>query len=212
MRRRLAVPSPRDLAIPHRLALTGVTLVSIFCNFWMLGQNGYGNLYYAAAVKSMGSNLHAFFFTAFDSAGFVSVDKPPVGFWLQVLSTKVLGFTPFAVFLPQALAGVLSVLLLYALVRRHFGVVAGVIAAAALAVSPISVVTNRNNTIDSTLMLVLLVATWAAFRAIETDRLRWLVLAGVLVGLGFNIRATCTRRRQARVVRRYPVCMPIRPT
>ncbi|HEV2405147.1 MAG TPA: hypothetical protein VGR88_06825, partial [Ktedonobacterales bacterium] len=68
MRRRLAVPSLRDLAIPHRLALTGVTLVSIFCNFWMLGQNGYGNLYYAAAVKSMGSNLHAFFFTSFDSA------------------------------------------------------------------------------------------------------------------------------------------------
>ena len=188
MRRRVALPSLRDLALPHRLALAGVTLVSIFCNFWMLGQNGFGNLYYAATVKSMGSNLRAFFFASFDPAGFVSVDKPPVGFWLQALSAKIFGFTPFAVFLPQALAGVLSVLLLYWLVRRHFGAVAGLIAAAALAVSPISVVTNRNNTIDSTLMLALLLAAWAAFRAIETDRLRWLVLAGALVGLGFNIK------------------------
>ncbi len=180
--------TPRSLLIPHRLGLIGILLVSIFANFWMLGQNGYGNLYYAAAVKSMGNNWKAFFFVSFDSAGFVSVDKPPVGFWLQVISTKVFGFTPFAVFLPQALAGVLSVLLLYWLVRRHFGVVAGLIAAAALAVSPISVVTNRNNTIDSTLMLVLLLAAWATFRAIETDKLRWLVVSGLLIGLGFNIK------------------------
>lgn len=116
------------------------------------------------------------------------MDKPPVGFWLQVISTKLFGFTPFAVFLPQALAGVLSVVLLYWLVRLHFGPVAGLIAAAALALSPISVVTNRNNTIDSTLLLVLLLAAWATFRAIETDRLRWLVASGLLIALGFNIK------------------------
>ncbi|MEO7002433.1 MAG: glycosyltransferase family 39 protein, partial [Ktedonobacterales bacterium] len=178
----------RELLLPYRLALLGVTIVSIFCNFWMLGQNGYGNLYYAATVKSMGSDWHAFFFASFDPAGFVTVDKPPVGFWLQVISTKIFGFTPFAVFLPQALAGVLSVVLLYWLVRRHFGHVAGLIAAITLAVSPISVVTNRNNTIDSTLMLTLLLATGAVFRAIETDRLRWLLLGGILVALGFNIK------------------------
>ncbi|HEX8982478.1 MAG TPA: glycosyltransferase family 39 protein [Ktedonobacterales bacterium] len=178
----------RSLLIPHRLGLIGVMLISIFANFWMLGQNGYGNLYYAAAVKSMGNNWKAFFFVSFDATGFVTVDKPPVGFWLQVISTKIFGFTPFAVFLPQALAGVLSVLLLYWLVRRHFGVIAGLIAAVALAVSPISVVTNRNNTIDSTLMLVLLLAAWATFRAIETDKLRWLVVSGLLIGLGFNIK------------------------
>jgi len=187
-RRRFATPSPRALLVPHRLGLLGVMLVSLFANFWMLGQNGFGNLYYAATVKSMGSNWKAFFFASFDPAGFVTVDKPPVGFWLQVVSTKIFGFTPFAVFLPQALAGVLSVLLLYWLVRRHFGPVAGLIAAAALAVSPISVVTNRNNTIDSTLMLALLLAAWATFRAIETDKLRWLVVSGLLLGLGFNIK------------------------
>jgi hypothetical protein len=33
----------------RRLSLAGVILVSIFMNFYQLGQNGFGNLYYAAA-------------------------------------------------------------------------------------------------------------------------------------------------------------------
>ena len=39
-----------------RLALGGVMLVSIFMNFYQLGQNGFGNLYYAAAIRSMLDN------------------------------------------------------------------------------------------------------------------------------------------------------------
>src|SRR6266849_8473220 len=94
----------------------------------------------------------------------------------------------FSIFLPQALAGVLSVLLLYHLVRRHFGVVAGLLAALALAISPISGLTNRNNTIDSTLVLVMLLGAWAVLRAAERGKLRWLLLCAVFVGLGFNIK------------------------
>src|SRR3989442_5815990 len=70
--------------------------------------------------------------------------------------------------------------------RRHFGLVAGLLAA--LAISPISVVTNRNNTIDSTLVLVMLLGAWAVLRAAETGKLRWLLLCAVFVGLGFNIK------------------------
>ncbi len=172
----------------HRLALVGVMLISLFMNFYQLGQNGFGNLYYAAGVRSMLDNLHNFFFVSFDPGGFVTLDKPPLGFWLQVVSAKFFGFTPFSVFLPQALAGVLSVLLLYHLVQRHFGVAAGLLAALALAISPISVLTNRNNTIDSTLVLVMLLGAWTVMRAAETGKLRWLLLTAALVGLGFNIK------------------------
>src|SRR5579859_5514333 len=179
-------------ALPTRLwqslALGGVMLISLFMNFFQLGQNGFGNLYYAAGIRSMLDNWHNFFFVSYDPGGFVTIDKPPVGFWLQVASAKLFGFTSFSVLLPQALAGVLSVLLLYSLVRRHFGVVAGLLAALALAVSPISVVTNRNITIDSTLALVLLLGAWAVLRAAETGKLRWLLLTAVIVGVGFNIK------------------------
>src|SRR5216683_7715950 len=127
----------------HQLALGGITLISVFMDFFQLGQNGFGS-YYPPAVRSMMDNWHNFFFASYDPGGFVTVDKPPVGFWFQVASAKLFGFTSFSVLLPQALAGVLSVLLLYYLVRRHFGVVAGLLAALALAVTPISVVTNRD--------------------------------------------------------------------
>jgi 4-amino-4-deoxy-L-arabinose transferase-like glycosyltransferase len=182
------VPSKKGWPLWRQLALAGVMLISIFMNFYQLGQNGYGNLYYAAAIRSMLDNWRNFFFVSFDPGGFVSIDKPPLGFWLQAASAKIFGFTPFSIFLPQALAGVLSVLLLYHLVRRHFGVMAGLLAALALAISPISVVTNRNNTIDSTLVLVMLLGAWAVLRAAETGKLRWLLLCAVFAGLGFNIK------------------------
>ncbi len=171
----------------HLVALGGIALISIFMDFYQLGQNGFGS-YYPPAVRSMMDNWHNFFFASYDPGGFVTIDKPPVGFWLQVLSAKIFGFNAVSILFPQALAGVLSVLLLYYLVRRHFGVVAGLLAALALAISPISVVTNRNITIDSTLALTLLVGAWAVIRAAETGKLRWLLLSAVIVGIGFNIK------------------------
>jgi 4-amino-4-deoxy-L-arabinose transferase-like glycosyltransferase len=180
--------APARSSLWQSIALGVIMLVSIFMNFFQLGQNGFGNLYYASGIRSMLDNWHNFFFVSYDPGGFVTIDKPPLGFWLQVVSSKIFGFTPFSVFLPQAIAGVLSVLLLYYLVRRHFGVIAGLLAALALALSPISVVTNRNITIDSTLALVLLVGAWAVMRAAETGRLRWLLLSAALVGIGFNVK------------------------
>ncbi len=170
-----------------RLALAGITLIAIFMDFYQLGRNGFGS-YYPPAVRSMMDNWHNFFFAAYDPGGFVTIDKPPVGFWLQVASAKIFGFNPWSILVPQALAGVLSVLLLYYLVRRHFGVTAGLLAALALAVFPISVVTNRNITIDSTLTLTLLIGAWAVLRAAETGKLRWLLLSAFIVGVGFNIK------------------------
>src|SRR5579871_521052 len=183
----------KRLALPfwppvwHQLALAGIALISIFMDFFQLGANGYGS-YYPPAVRSMMDNWHNFFFASYDPGGFVTVDKPPVGFWFQVASAKIFGFSPVSILLPQALAGVLSVLLLYYLVRRHFGVTAGLLAALALAVFPISVVTNRNITIDSTLTLTLLIGAWAVLRAAETGKLRWLLLSAFIVGVGFNIK------------------------
>src|SRR6184192_1458250 len=183
----IAPPGKKRWFAQHRFALGGILLISIVMNFYQLGKNGFGS-YYPAAIRSMLDSWQNFFFVSYDPGGFVSIDKPPVGFWLEAASAKLLGFSTFSVLVPQALAGVLSVLLLYFLVRRHFGVVAGLLAALALALSPISVVTNRNITIDSTLALTLLVGAWAVMRAAETGRLRWLLLTAVIVGIGFNIK------------------------
>ncbi len=186
----ITVKSPPSKATKpwHRLALGAILILSAILNFYKIAQEGLGNQYYAAAVKSMLMNWHNFFFNSFDPAGFVSVDKPPLGLWVQVASAKVFGFEGWALMLPQALAGVLSVLVIYFLVKRIFGSTAGLIAAFVLAITPISVAANRNNTMDSLLVLTSLLAAWAISIAAEKGKLRWLLLCSVLVGIGFNIK------------------------
>jgi 4-amino-4-deoxy-L-arabinose transferase-like glycosyltransferase len=180
---------PRAAAnLPDALLLGAVLLLSALLNLVGLDREGYGNTYYAAAVWSMLQNGRAFLFASFDAGGFVSVDKPPLGLWLQVLSARVLGFDGVALLLPQALAGVASVAVLYLLVRRAFGRWPALIAALALAVTPISVVTDRNNTMDAVLVLTLLLAAWATSLAAERGSLRLLLVAALLVGLGFNVK------------------------
>jgi 4-amino-4-deoxy-L-arabinose transferase-like glycosyltransferase len=172
----------------HRIVLGAIIALSAFLNFYRLDQMGYSNTYYAAGVKSMLTSWHNFFFVSFDPGGFVTIDKPPLGFWIQAASAKLFGFSGWSILFPEALAGVLAVVLLYHLVRRTFGPVAGLIAALALAVTPVSVATQRNNTIDSLLVFTLLLSAWALIRAIETGRLRWLLLCALGIGLGFNIK------------------------
>lgn len=171
-----------------RVGLAAVLILAGALNFYGLDREGYGNTYYASAVRSMMQNWHNFFFNSFDPGGFVTIDKPPLGFWLQVVSVKILGFNGVALMLPQAIAGVLSVALLYYLVRRVFGGAAGLLAALALATTPISVVASRNNIIDGTLVFTVLLGAWAVTRAVETGKLRWLLWCALFVGLGFNIK------------------------
>src|SRR5215207_5051280 len=171
----------------HLLLLSAVLVLSAFLDLSRLRSEGYANLYYAATVKDMLASWHNFFFASYD-AGFVSVDKPPLGFWIQAASAYLLGFHGWSILLPQALAGVLSVALLYYLVHRSFGPVAGLLAALALALTPISVATNRHNNLESLLVLTVLLAAWVFILAAETGRLRWLLVGALVVGVGFNIK------------------------
>ena len=165
-----------------------ILILSVVLNFANLGIEGYANTYYSAGVKSMMMNLKNFFFVSSDPSGFVTIDKPPIGFWLQTISAKIFGFSGWSVILPQALAGVISVWIIYYLVKRSFGSLAGLVAALCLAVTPIFVAASRNNTIDNLLVLSLLLAFWAISIAAEKGKLKYLILSLVLVGIGFNIK------------------------
>lgn len=174
--------------IKDNIALIPIIILSAILNFWNLSIEGTANSYYAAAVKSMTMNLKNFFFVSFDPAGFVSIDKPPVGFWLQAISAKLFGFSGVSILLPQALAGVLSVILIYIIVKKSFGKLAGLIASLCLAVTPVFVAVSRNNTIDNILILALLLACLVFSKAAESGKLKYLILCMVLVGIDFNIK------------------------
>ncbi|MBW9171579.1 glycosyltransferase family 39 protein [Clostridium estertheticum] len=165
-----------------------ILLLSAVLNFANIGIEGFANTFYAAGVKSMMMNLKNFFFASFDPSGFVTIDKPPLGLMIQTISSKIFGFSGWSVILPQAVAGVISVWLIYYLVKRSFGSLAGLIAALCLAVTPIFVAASRNNTIDNLLVLCLLLACWALFIAAEKGKFKFLILSLFIVGIGFNIK------------------------
>ncbi|WP_321504958.1 glycosyltransferase family 39 protein [uncultured Methanoregula sp.] len=170
------------------LVLAGILLLSLFLNLWNLWNQGISNEYYAAAVKSMLENPRVMFFNSFDAAGFVTVDKPPVGLWVQVVSAALLGFSGWALVLPEALAGVGSVALVYLMVSRPFGKPAGLVSAFALGVTPIFVAVSRNGTMDGLLIFVLLLALFTALKAAREQSLPWLLVSVGLIGVGFNIK------------------------
>ncbi len=153
---------------------------------------GMGNFpmepFYGAAVRSMGSNWKDFFFAAVDPAGTATLDKLPGAFWLQALSVRIFGFHYWAVALPQVMAGVLTVLVVYRVLCRQVGPTAGVVAALVMVVSPVTALVNRGNVSDSVLILLTVLAADATARAVTTGRLRSLVMAGVWVGLAFQTK------------------------
>ncbi len=171
-----------------RLSFWAVLLIASALRLWNLGQNDFGNIYYAATVRSMAESWHNFFYASFDPAGFLSVDKPPVAFWIQAFSVRLLGYDGFSLHLPQAIEGILSVALVCHLTRRVAGPWSSALAALVMALNPASVAADRSNLADSCLVLVLLLAAWTLFRATETGRLRWVLLAMILVGVAFNTK------------------------
>jgi 4-amino-4-deoxy-L-arabinose transferase-like glycosyltransferase len=144
--------------------------------------------FYGAAARSMSESWHDFIFGAFDPAGTVTVDKLPGALWVQALSLRIFGFHIWALVLPQVVEGVLTILVLYRAVRRLAGPVAGLTAAAVLAVTPVTVLLGRGNVSDSLLILLLVLAADAASAALLSGSLRQLLLAGAWAGLAFQAK------------------------
>jgi 4-amino-4-deoxy-L-arabinose transferase-like glycosyltransferase len=174
--------------IPAHIFVAGIMLLSVVLHFSNLEAIGDANTYYTAAVESMLQSWSNFFFVAAEPGGSVMVDKPPLGLWIEAAFAFVLGVEGWVVSLPNILAGIISVPLLYHLVKKYMGVVAGLVAALVLVVTPVAIATDRNNTMDGMLVFTLLLAAWAFIAATETGKARWLFLGAFIVGLGFNIK------------------------
>jgi 4-amino-4-deoxy-L-arabinose transferase-like glycosyltransferase len=152
---------------------------------WDLTASGYGNSFYAAATQAGAQSWKAWLFGALDPGGVITVDKPPAALWVSGLFARVFGFSSWTVLAPQALEGVAAVGLLYATVRRTSGHHAGLLAGAALAITPVAVLMFRFNHPDALLVLLLVAAAYCTVRATEKASPGWLMLAGTAVGFGF---------------------------
>ncbi len=152
---------------------------------WGLGSSGWANNYYAAAAQAGTQDWKAWLFGSLDAGNAITVDKPPAALWVMGLSGRLFGFSAFTMLLPQALMGVAAVALLYATVRRTSGPAAGLIAGAALALTPVAALMFRYNNPDALLVLLLVAAAYCMVRATETASTRWMALAGCVIGFAF---------------------------
>ena len=184
----LALPLARTRVRARRPELLVLLALAAGLYLWALSRNGWANTYYSAAVRSMSTSWHAFLYGSFDASGLMTVDKPPLALWLQALSARMFGFSSWSVLVPQALMGVATVGLTYDLVRGRFGRLAGFAGGLALAVTPVFVAIARYNNPDTLLVLCCVAAVWFVVRGLEDGRTRWVVLAGVCVGLGFEAK------------------------
>src|SRR3954452_5879458 len=171
-----------------RPELAALLVLAAVLNLWALDQNGWANEYYSAAVRSMASSWHNFLYGSFDASGVMNVDKPPLALWVQALSVKAFGYHSLSILVSQALMGMASVALAYDLARRRFDRVAGSVAGLVLALTPMTVAISRHNNPDALLVLCSVAALWFLVRGLEDGRTKWLVWAGVMVGLGFETK------------------------
>src|SRR5262249_60384512 len=120
---RAAFVRPRAAVPPAAAALLGgaaVAAVALALRLTGLSRVA-PDPFYDAAVRSMGTSWHDFLFGALEPGGSVAIDKPAVALWPQVLATKLFGFDTAALLLPGALAGAVSVGLVYVLAKWLWG-------------------------------------------------------------------------------------------
>ena len=187
-RARAAVRGRQDEPPWSRPLLWLVGLLAGVLGFWGLTRNGYANTYYSEAAQAASRSWTAWITNALDVSGSDSLDKGPLSNMVMGLSGRVLGFSSFSMLLPEALAGVGSVVVLHNVVKRTLGHRPAILAALMLALTPIFVAMTRFNNPDAILLLTEIAAAWALVRALESGRTRHLLLCGLFVGLAFNTK------------------------
>ncbi|HXQ61292.1 MAG TPA: glycosyltransferase family 39 protein [Acidimicrobiales bacterium] len=171
-----------------RPSLVALLLATAVAYLWALGDSGWGNSFYAAAVQAGTKSWKAFFFGSSDASNFITVDKPPASLWVMEISARLFGLSSWSILVPQALEGVATVALLYATIRRWFRPSAALLAGAVMACTPVAVLMFRYDNPDALLVLLLTLAAYATVRALERASTMWLVLAASAVGLGFTTK------------------------
>ncbi|MFI1678264.1 ArnT family glycosyltransferase [Streptomyces sp. NPDC020607] len=170
-----------------RPALLGIAALAALLYTWNITSSGYAP-YYSVAARSMSVSWEAFLFTSLDPSAALTLDKIGGFLWPQALSARIFGFHDWALTLPQCVMGVISVLVMYRLVRRWQGPAAGLLAAGLLTVTPVAASMFGHAMLDGSVTMCLVLAADQYQRAVRSARLRSLLLCALWIGLGFQAK------------------------
>lgn len=114
------------------------------------------------------------------------LDKPPLMYWLIMISYSIFGVHDWAARIPPALAVHATILTLYLIGRRSLGERAAFWAALLLSVTPGFVTMGRLLILDGLLAACTTLAVLSAFEAVRSESLKrgWWLLAAAAVGFG----------------------------
>ena len=162
--------------------------VALVLGFWRLRLNGLGNPYYTAAEITASHSIRSLFFSAFDPAGVMSIDKPPLGLAAPAFAVRFFGVSSWTILGPQVVMFAAGVLVMQSLLRRWFGRCSANVAAVVLVVTPIDVAVARSNNPDALLVLFSIVGLVFVIESLSRDNLWWVTAAGVTLGLAFTTK------------------------
>jgi 4-amino-4-deoxy-L-arabinose transferase-like glycosyltransferase len=154
---------------------------------WDASRAGYSD-YYATAARSMSSSWKAFFFGAFDPQATITLDKLSGFLVPQALSVRLFGFSAWSLALPQVVEGLITIVAAYFIIRRWVGPIGGLIGATLMAATPLLVSMFSHPMEDGMLTMFSTLAVGALQLGIDTQKHRYVLLAGALVGLGFQAK------------------------
>jgi 4-amino-4-deoxy-L-arabinose transferase-like glycosyltransferase len=179
--------SPEDQPAWARPALLAIAAVATLLYAWNIANAGFEG-FYSVAVKSMSVSWKAFFYGAFDPKATITLDKLAGSFVPQAISVRIFGFHAWSLALPQVIEGLISVLVMYRVVRRWAGPRAGLLAAGIFALTPVCVSMFGHSMEDGLLTMCLVLAADSCQRAMIEGRLRSLLWAAFWVGVGFQAK------------------------
>nr|ADU56149.1 hypothetical protein CA915-28 [uncultured organism CA915] len=180
--------SPDDQPRWARPVLLGIALIALVLYAWNLRRADFAPLY-SDAVKSMSGSWRAFLFGAADPQATYTLDKLAGSFVPQVVSAKIFGYHAWSLALPQVIEGVISVLVLYRVIRRWAGVVPGLLGAGIFTLTPVTASLFGHSMADGALVMCLILAADSYQRAVLQGRLRSLIWSGVWVGVAFQTKS-----------------------
>jgi len=167
----------RELAV-----LLLVAALGFFGRAWEGDLHG-DPVHYAAIAKNILSSGD--WLTMQDAPGLIYANKPPLMFWLVAANFKLFGPSTFAAKFWSCLFGAATCVVLFLTARRLFGATAGLLVGCVAATTPGMIMVSMDLRLDSAVALAVTATVYAVVRAVQDERPRWLLLAGVAGGLGF---------------------------
>lgn len=168
-------------------SLALIVVVALTLYTWNIGYSGLST-YYAAAAKSMSENGRALFFGALNPSATTTLDKL-AGFLVpQALSARLFGFSAWALSLPQAIEGAITIVASYAIGARWRGAPFGIALAALVAFTPMLAAMFGRPMEDGMLTMCMVLAFSAMQRAVAGGRLAWVLVSLAWVAVGFQAK------------------------